>query len=789
MRGLFLTWVQIALETGILLAVLLPLSRWLHRRIPARRLCLVWGILALRLLLPVRIEAEIPVPESVLPSVSQTVQAVPDISENVTTAGSRPIQDAPVPVFPDRQIPQAVESPRAEDTDITPDWLSIGTGIWIAGTAVFTLWETWRYLRFRRQIDRWGCPPQDETTGAYHEICCEMALRTAPELRIWESAPGPMILGLLRPVLILPSEGYSRGTLEAIFRHELVHFRRGDLWYKLLMTAVRAVHWYHPLVWWMVRVSDRDLELSCDEEAVRNGDLEARRQYSMALLDAVRMQKKGGIPVSTQFHHGKREWKLRLANLLAAAPKQGGRAIVAIILAASILCGAWTGCTVRTVPGTGDSGVSAEENIVRLSGLYRYKMVSMETEPQESSIPIVSLVSELPADGLAVQEIDYSQEGGRNLSILYRITDPGKIFVDNTLTADVYYRNAGILFSLVESLEKITISYEEDDKLGQGGTVTYTFSYTRDMYPVDLDAASSSPENFTALLLALGTTGLPESQLEPLYEARTEYLGSASAVGKLVSLLPEIGAASYDGMELSTENQPYRLTLFYIAEDMGAALENEAYSAFYVNSGILLSLIQNLDRVEIQINDPDQETAPEYTFTANSYPAGAKQAWESFDSFAAYWGGGDPPAAPLKADPWRDPSLLREIYRNAPEDSSDAQAVENLLSRFPAFDDLSYADMTLLNSGTGEGDSPSGVLWLFYYSDVRVSRIDSQQFMPLAGMLISLLEDVERVEIVVEDGRYSESFGESTTGYIGDLKEIGAQEETFVEYWSTYGQQ
>ena len=97
-----------------------------------------------------------------------------------------------------------------------------------------------------------------------------------------------MILGLLRPVLILPSEGYSRGTLEAIFRHELVHFRRGDLWYKLLMTAVRAVHWYHPLVWWMVRVSDRDLELSCDEEAVRNGDLEARRQYSMALLDAVR---------------------------------------------------------------------------------------------------------------------------------------------------------------------------------------------------------------------------------------------------------------------------------------------------------------------------------------------------------------------------------------------------------------------------------------------------------------------------------------------------------------------
>ena len=97
--------------------------------------------------------------------------------------------------------------------------------------------------------------------------------------------------------------------------------------------------------------------------------------------------------------------------------------------------------------------------------------------------------------------------------------------------------------------------------------------------------------------------------------------------------------------------------------------------------------------------------------------------------------------------------------------------------------------MTLLNGGTGEGDSPSGVLWLFYYSDVRVSRIDSQQFMPLAGMLISLLEDVERVEIVVEDGNSSRPFGGSTTGYIGDLKEIGAQEEMFVEYWSVYGQQ
>ena len=61
-------------------------------------------------------------------------------------------------------------------------------------------------------------------------------------------------------------------TLKMIFRHELVHVMRHDLWYKLLLVAVSTVHWFNPIIHWMVRAADRDLEISCDERVTRQKD-------------------------------------------------------------------------------------------------------------------------------------------------------------------------------------------------------------------------------------------------------------------------------------------------------------------------------------------------------------------------------------------------------------------------------------------------------------------------------------------------------------------------------------
>ena len=126
--------------------------------------------------------------------------------------------------------------------------------------------------------------------------------------------------------------------------------------------------------------------------------------------------------MSTRFYQGKRELKRRFANILDQRPRKRGNLLLCATLTVAIICGAWTGCSVKEAPEDKSSQSSAVENRIRLSALYQYKMDSMETEPYESNIPIISLISELPTEGLELMEVDYSADGGKSIRIRYRIT-------------------------------------------------------------------------------------------------------------------------------------------------------------------------------------------------------------------------------------------------------------------------------------------------------------------------------------------------------------------------------
>ena len=102
---------------------------------------------------------------------------------------------------------------------------------------------------------------------------------------------GPMMLGYFRPMILLPETDYTPEEFMAVLLHERAHFRRGDTWYKLLLLLANAVHWFNPLVWWMVRMAQEDLELACDELVIRRQGSEFRRHYSSAILKTLTQEK------------------------------------------------------------------------------------------------------------------------------------------------------------------------------------------------------------------------------------------------------------------------------------------------------------------------------------------------------------------------------------------------------------------------------------------------------------------------------------------------------------------
>lgn len=131
------------------------------------------------------------------------------------------------------------------------------------GVLVMLGYAVYSYLRVRRQVSE--------------------AIWLRDNLWICDQVKSPFILGLFRPKIYL-SSGMEEAQLPYVIAHEQAHLRRGDQWWKPLGFVLLMIHWYNPFVWVAYILFCRDLELACDESAVRDLTLEERKSYSYALL-------------------------------------------------------------------------------------------------------------------------------------------------------------------------------------------------------------------------------------------------------------------------------------------------------------------------------------------------------------------------------------------------------------------------------------------------------------------------------------------------------------------------
>ena len=154
-----------------------------------------------------------------------------------------------------------------------------------------------------------------------------------------------MAVGFLHPLLILPDETYSSRELYYILKHELVHLKRRDAYFKLLLVIVNALHWLNPIVRIMCRNAVIDLELSCDEAVVKDTDLAGRKEYTQALLSAIHKQCLKKSSLSTQFYGGKQIMKKRFENILIKTKKKSGISVFICFAVFTTLLGSLTGCS------------------------------------------------------------------------------------------------------------------------------------------------------------------------------------------------------------------------------------------------------------------------------------------------------------------------------------------------------------------------------------------------------------------------------------------------------------
>lgn len=179
------------------------------------------------------------------------------------------------------------------------------------------------------------------------------------ELKLWMNAKvtTPLLTGLLRPRIYLPSDRYTWKELELLLSHELSHYRHHDLWYKLILQLVCIVYWFNPLLLWMRREADQDLEFLCDERIMKDGAHDERMQYNY-LLAQTAAQRRNFYGLSTGFNGSLADLKKRMVNIMRAGKLKKGKFITFCFLAVFVFMNVMTGCSIKEQEDT--SAVSTE---------------------------------------------------------------------------------------------------------------------------------------------------------------------------------------------------------------------------------------------------------------------------------------------------------------------------------------------------------------------------------------------------------------------------------------------
>jgi len=171
-----------------------------------------------------------------------------------------------------------------------------GAVLWL-GVAAVLLARRLREQGALRRRAMAGEPAAAEVLALVAAVARRLGLGRAPLVRIEPAGTVPWVIGVGRPVLVLPASVVDRAELAAVIGHELAHLRRRDAWLRVVQVVAGALFFFFPVVRWVNRRIDAARELACDAWAIERGPL-APQEYARVLVRLVRRAHEAAAPAA-----------------------------------------------------------------------------------------------------------------------------------------------------------------------------------------------------------------------------------------------------------------------------------------------------------------------------------------------------------------------------------------------------------------------------------------------------------------------------------------------------------
>lgn len=269
MDKLFDTVLELSWQAGLIALAVMAVRLVLRKKASRRALCMLWALVALRLLLPVSLTVESPVSlQAEEAPVSRAYHAMQEARTSV------PEEAAPAPAESSGAAAAVVPAePAAEPVTLRTfaRWLP---WIWVIGMGCMAAYMLLSFIWMRLTLRR----AEHIQDNVYR--CTQ-----------WST---PFVLGIIAPCIYVP-ESVSEEDLPQVLAHERCHIRRWDHVVKPFAFLLLAVNWFNPVLWAAYVLLGRDMENACDEMALKNADAAQRAAYSRALVSCAAQPKMAAV--------------------------------------------------------------------------------------------------------------------------------------------------------------------------------------------------------------------------------------------------------------------------------------------------------------------------------------------------------------------------------------------------------------------------------------------------------------------------------------------------------------
>lgn len=264
MGDIFLKLLNMSITAGWLILAVLCI-RLLFRKIPKWVNCLLWGVVAIRLICPFSIESQFSILPSTEPIKSSTV-VEGEVQNYIPSIDSR------LTIVENTINPMLTETFAYNESDSAAPLqiVTYAAGlVWCCGMVLLIIFAMGSAVKLHKLVKEAVC--------------------VRDNIYICDVVKSPFILGIFRPRVYLSSALRER-EMDYILAHESAHLKRKDHWWKALGYLLLCIHWFNPLCWMAYSLLCKDIELACDEKAAKDMTFHEKKEYSKVLLSCARQR-------------------------------------------------------------------------------------------------------------------------------------------------------------------------------------------------------------------------------------------------------------------------------------------------------------------------------------------------------------------------------------------------------------------------------------------------------------------------------------------------------------------